>query len=57
AFADKAVEQMLSHKLKYARSAVCNKLMQILRMYKRSITAASVGAGAQLAIGENLKML
>ncbi|KAJ3905137.1 hypothetical protein F5879DRAFT_921717 [Lentinula edodes] len=57
AFANKAVEQMLSHKLKHARNAVCNKPMQILQMYKRSITAASVGAGAQLAIGENLKML
>ncbi|KAJ3854700.1 hypothetical protein EV368DRAFT_80352 [Lentinula lateritia] len=55
--ADKAVEQTLSHKLKDAHNAVFNKFMEFLQMYKRNMTAVNVGAGAQLAIGENTKML
>ncbi|KAJ3806643.1 protein transporter SEC24 [Lentinula aff. lateritia] len=55
--ANKAVERTLSHKLEDARDAVFNKLVEILQMYKSSMTAAGAGASAQLAIGENMKML
>lgn len=55
--ANKAVERSLSHKLEDARDAVFNKLVEILQTYKSSMTAAGAGASAQLAVGENLKML
>ncbi|GAW03573.1 CPII coat sec24 protein [Lentinula edodes] len=55
--ANKAVERTLSHKLEDARDAVFNKLVEILQTYKSSMTAAGAGASAQLAIGENMKML
>ncbi|KAJ3836161.1 protein transporter SEC24 [Lentinula raphanica] len=55
--ANKAVERTLSHKLEDARDAVYNKLVEILQTYKSSMTAAGAGASAQLAIGENMKML
>lgn len=55
--ANKAVERSLSHKLEDARDAVFNKLVEILQTYKSSMTAAGAGASAQLAVGENMKML
>lgn len=54
---NKAVERSLTHKLEDARDAVTNKMVKILQTYKASMTAAGVGANAQLAVSENLKML
>jgi hypothetical protein len=55
--ANKAVERAMSSKLEDARDAVVNKLVDILKVYKDTMTSAGGGASAQLAIPENLKLL
>ncbi|KAI5453924.1 COPII subunit [Naganishia albida] len=55
--ANKAVERAMTSKLEDARDAVINKLVDVLKVYKDTMTSAGGGASAQLAIPENLKML
>jgi protein transport protein SEC24 len=55
--ANKAVERAMSSKLEDARDAVVNKLVDILKVYKDTMTSAGGGASAQLAIPDNLKLL
>lgn len=55
--ANKAVERAMSHKLEDARDAVINKVVDILKVYKDTMTAAGGGASAQLTVPENLKLL
>lgn len=55
--ANKAVERAMSSKLEDARDAVVNKLVDVLKVYKDTMTSAGGGASAQLAIPENLKLL
>lgn len=55
--ANKGVEHSITHKLEDSRDALFNKLVEILQAYKASMTAASAGASAQLALCEKLKML
>ncbi|CAG8602265.1 335_t:CDS:10, partial [Dentiscutata heterogama] len=54
--ANKAVERSLSSKLEDARDALTNKMIDILGVYKSSITG-SQGASPQLQICDNLKLL
>lgn len=53
----RAVERSISHKLEDARDAVTNKLVDIMKAYKESMTAGGAGANSQLAIADNMKML
>jgi protein transport protein SEC24 len=53
----RAIERSISHKLEDARDAVTNKLVDIMKAYKESMTAGGAGAGSQLAISDNMKML
>ncbi len=53
----KAVERSMTHKLEDARDALTNRLVDILNVYKSSMTSSGAGASAQLAIADNLKML
>ena len=55
--ANKAVERALTHKLEDSRDYVFQRLVDILVAYKSSMTSGGAGASAQLAIGENMKML
>jgi protein transport protein SEC24 len=55
--ANKAVERSLSHKLEDARDALINKLVDILGVYKATMTSAGSGASPQLVISENMKFL
>lgn len=55
--ANKAVERSLSHKLEDARDALINKLVDILTVYKTTMTSAGSGASPQLVISENMKFL
>lgn len=55
--ARKAVEKALTTKLEDARDALTNKMIDILGVYKTSLTAAASGATSQLAICDNLKLL
>lgn len=55
--ANRAVERATTNKLEDARDAVFNKLVDILGVYKSSMTSAGSGASAQLAVPDNLKML
>lgn len=55
--ASKAVERSTSSKLEDARDALTNKLVDILGVYKSTMTSSGVGASAALAILENLQML
>jgi protein transport protein SEC24 len=55
--ANQAVERSLTHKLEDAREALVAKLVDLLQAYKINMTAAGSGAGAQLAIGENFRLL
>jgi protein transport protein SEC24 len=54
---NKAVERTIIHELEDVCDAVWSKLVKILQVYKTSMTTASAGASAQLAISENMKML
>ncbi|CAG8551464.1 10705_t:CDS:10 [Dentiscutata erythropus] len=54
--ANKAVERSLSSKLEDARDALTNKMIDILGVYKSSITG-SQGASPQLQISDNMKLL
>jgi len=55
--ANKAVERAMSSKLEDARDAVINKVVDIMKVYKDSMTAAGGGASAQLTVPENLKLM
>ncbi|CAG8554291.1 7755_t:CDS:10 [Diversispora eburnea] len=55
--ANKAVERSLSSKLEDARDALTNKLVDILGVYKSSLTGSQSGASPQLQICDNLKLL
>lgn len=55
--ANKAVERAMSSKLEDARDAVVNKLVDVLKVYKDTMTSAGGGASAQLAIPDNLRLL
>jgi protein transport protein SEC24 len=55
--ANKAVERTITHELEDACDAVQSKLVKILQVYKTSMTTASAGASAQLAISKNMRML
>lgn len=54
---NKAVERAMSSKLEDARDAVINKVVDILKVYKDTMTAANGGASAQLTVPENLKLM
>lgn len=54
---NKAVERAMSSKLEDARDAVINKVVDILKVYKDTMTAAGGGASAQLTVPENLKLM
>jgi len=53
----RVIERSISHKLEDARDAVTNKLVDIMKAYKESMTAGGAGAGSQLALSDNMKML
>lgn len=53
----RAVERATTNKLEDARDAVFNKLVDILGVYKNTMTSAGSGASAQLAVPDNMKML
>ena len=55
--ANKAVERALTHKLEDSREFVFQRLVELLVAYKTNMTSGGAGASAQLAIGENMKML
>jgi protein transport protein SEC24 len=55
--ANKAVERAMSAKLEDARDAVINKVVDILKVYKDSMTSAGSGASAQLTVPDNLKLM
>jgi len=55
--ANKAVERALTHKLEDSREFVFQRLVELLVAYKANMTSGGAGASAQLAIGENMKML
>lgn len=55
--ANKAVERSLSHKLEDARDAVQNKLVDILTVYKQTMTSSGSGASPQLVTADNMKFL
>ena len=54
---NKAVERSLSHKLEDARDALINKLVDILGVYKATMTSAGSGASPQLVTATNMKSL
>jgi protein transport protein SEC24 len=55
--ANKAVGRTITHELEDVRDVVRSKLVEILKVYKTSMTTAGAGASAQLAISENMRML
>lgn len=55
--ANKAVERSLQAKIEDARDAVTNKLVDILGVYKQTMTSAGSGASPQLVTAENMKHL
>lgn len=55
--ANKAVERAMAAKLEDARDTIMNKVVDILAVYKNSMTQAGGGASAQLSVPENLKLL
>lgn len=52
-----AVERSLSSKLEDARDALTNKMIDILGVYKSTLTSSQSGASPQLQICDNLKLL
>ncbi|CAH1759678.1 6947_t:CDS:10 [Entrophospora sp. SA101] len=55
--ANKAVDRSLTSKLEDARDALTNKIIDILGVYKSSVTGSQFGASPQLQISPNLKLL
>jgi protein transport protein SEC24 len=55
--ANKAVERAMSSKIEDARDALMNKVVDILTVYKGSMTSAGSGASAQLSCPANLNLL
>jgi protein transport protein SEC24 len=55
--ANKAVERSLQAKIEDARDAVANKLVDILTVYKTTMTSAGSGASPQLVTADNMKHL
>ncbi|KAG8851385.1 COPII subunit [Tulasnella sp. 330] len=55
--ANKAVERSVSSKLEDARDALTNKMIDILTVYKNTMTASGGGASAALSLAENMKFL
>lgn len=55
--ANKAVERSVSSKLEDARDALTNKMVDILTVYKNTMTASGGGASAALSLAENMKFL
>ncbi len=55
--ANKAVERAMSSKIEDARDALMNKVVDLLTVYKGSMTSAGSGASAQLSCPANLNLL